>query len=71
VAIEGQRNKDLICIRVSNPRATGGTPGHQGNQMALDNIRERLALAFGAGAGLQIDSRPDRYQVTLTFPYRP
>ncbi len=71
VLVEGRRRDELICIGVSNPRAPAGAAERKGNQMALENIRERLALAFGPSASLTIDSTAERYQVTLSFPYQP
>jgi sensor histidine kinase YesM len=38
--------------------------------MALQNIRERMELAFGERAGLAIESPPGEFRATLTFPYR-
>jgi two-component system sensor histidine kinase AlgZ len=69
VEVRGTRDGDRLSITVTNPTPTGG-PGRAGNQMALDNIRERIALAFGAGAGLEIEPSPGRFRVTLTFPYQ-
>jgi two-component system sensor histidine kinase AlgZ len=45
----------------SEPRA--------GNRLALDNIRQRLDLAYGGRGSLTVEREADRYQVTLRFPY--
>jgi len=37
--------------------------------MAMNNIRERLALHFDAEASLKTQSLNDVYQVTITMPY--
>jgi two-component system sensor histidine kinase AlgZ len=71
VEISGQREGDLIVIRLSNPTPPAGAPERSGNQIALDNIRERLKLAFGDRARLMIATAGDRYEVTLAFPYQP
>ena len=41
-----------------------------GNRMALDNIRERLALFFDAEARIAIKAADGRYQVELEIPYK-
>jgi two-component system sensor histidine kinase AlgZ len=69
VEITGGREDDMLSITVSNPTPAGGTE-RTGNQMALANIRERLELAFGARAGLGIESGDGRFRVTLSFPYQ-
>jgi two-component system sensor histidine kinase AlgZ len=43
---------------------------HGGNKMALENIRERLALHFDVEADLQTTVTNDSYQVHITMPYR-
>jgi two-component system sensor histidine kinase AlgZ len=70
VTVEGERVGDRIRIRVSNPLAPdGGQENRPGNRLALDNIRERLTLAFGPRASLSIQREPTRYRVELEFPY--
>ncbi|CAG1008062.1 two-component system, LytTR family, sensor histidine kinase AlgZ [Burkholderiales bacterium] len=44
---------------------------HAGNKMALENIRERLALHFDAEASLAAQIVGDCYQVHIILPYRP
>jgi two-component system sensor histidine kinase AlgZ len=39
--------------------------------MAMQNIRERLALHFDAEARMSAGPRDGRYQVQLVLPYRP
>ena len=36
--------------------------------MALDNIRERLQLAYGPEARLEMDQREGLYRVRVLFP---
>ncbi|WP_369384942.1 sensor histidine kinase [Methylobacillus glycogenes] len=43
---------------------------HQGNRMAVNNIRERLQLHFDAEASLEIRQTAGEYQVHITLPYR-
>ena len=58
-----------IVITISNPVATRQQPNHRkGNRMAVDNIRERLALAYGGAASMALNETDSRYTVTLTIP---
>jgi two-component system sensor histidine kinase AlgZ len=69
VVVSGERKDDLIELRVSNPvRAPLGGTTHAGNRIALDNIRERLELAYPGRARLDVASNATEYVVTLTFP---
>ncbi len=49
----------------SRPRA----PQHNGNKMALENIRERLALQFDVEAQYTVESNGDSYHVHIQIPY--
>ena len=52
-----------------NPRPTDApVRSGSGYHLALDNIRERLALAFGPAAGLDITETDEAYSVCLRFP---
>ena len=58
-----------IEISISNPLiAEQNSRDRKGNQMAIDNIRERLALAFGGGASMDLSETESRYTVKLTIP---
>jgi two-component system sensor histidine kinase AlgZ len=70
VDVAGRREEDMLYITVTNPTAPGGQADRPGSRMALQNIRERLELAFGERAGLDIESRPAEFRATLAFPYR-
>ena len=43
---------------------------HAGNKMAMENIRERLALHFDAEASLESRVSTDSYEVHIRMPYR-
>ena len=67
VHIERRGERVLACIE--NPFAEG--EGHRsGNRMALENIRERLALFFDAEARIETRSAGGRYRVEIEIPYR-
>jgi two-component system, LytTR family, sensor histidine kinase AlgZ len=70
VRIEIHQTKDLV-IQISNPL----NPRHQqqhakGNKMALNNIRERLALAFHGQAKIEHLVENDLYKVVITIPLK-
>jgi len=59
----------LIGARIENPYHEGA-PAQPGNRMALENIRERLALFFDAEARIETRISDDRYRVEIEIPYR-
>jgi two-component system sensor histidine kinase AlgZ len=71
VTVSGRVVGDEIELVVSNPVAQNAAAVEQrtGNRLALDNIRQRLALAYGARGTLVAEQRPDSYRVTVRFPY--
>lgn len=69
VSIRIQADRRQLRISLSNPHPQQRSP-HNGNKMALNNIRERLSLHFDAEASLQCRSEQDRYQVEIILPYR-
>ena len=70
VGIEGWLEGQEIYLSISN-----SLPQDQrivrrgGNQMALDNVRQRLDAYFEGRASLQVDEDDDGYRVSLRFPY--
>jgi two-component system sensor histidine kinase AlgZ len=70
VLIRGRCDGKQIEIEVINPRLeTTSDNGHRGHRIAIDNIRERLWLAFDGRGTLAVDDRaPDSYSVTVSFP---
>ncbi|MBS3746298.1 MAG: sensor histidine kinase [Wenzhouxiangellaceae bacterium] len=57
------------CVRVENPwPGPEGSAAGEGNQMALDNIRQRLELAYGERASLKIDSTDDSFSAEIRVP---
>ncbi len=69
VVVSGERKGDVIELRVSNPVPAGPTsPARPGNRIALDNIRERLELAYPGRARVDVASGGSEYVVTLSFP---
>lgn len=68
IAVYGRAEGDNIVITIGNPMAPAGAdkPGHG---MALENIRERLSLAFGGRASLVTSQDSERFYAVLSFPY--
>jgi two-component system sensor histidine kinase AlgZ len=67
VTISGEVSSNLITLVVRNPLAAA--PGeHEGNRLALANIRERLSLMYGEQALMKSGRFDDEYIVTLRFP---
>ena len=63
-----QRRGELHAI-LSNP-IYPTAQSHSGNRMAINNIRERLALHFDAEAGLSAKATRTVFQVHIHMPYR-
>jgi two-component system sensor histidine kinase AlgZ len=69
VTISGRYDGEQIEITISNPSPPAANDnGHQGLQMAVGNIRERLNLAFAGRASLDLQQSDRRYDVILRFP---
>jgi len=69
IEIEIRDDDSAIDIAISNPRIEQRHPRRRtGNQMALDNIRERLALAFGGAAVMTLNEEDTSYTVNLKIP---
>jgi len=68
VQISIKTNQNL-SIEITNPlNKSGEAQRRQGNQMALDNIRERLHLAFQGQAKLKHLVENDLYKVVISIP---
>ena len=68
IVINIYRNRNQVVVVLRNPYNPEASH-HGGNKMALDNIRERLALHFDAEASMKSQIMGDSYQVTITMPY--
>ena len=70
VAIEGRFADDLIEIQVTNPvPAQGLVREREGNKFALDNIAQRLQLAWPDRARVDVREGNGLFVVILRFPY--
>jgi two-component system sensor histidine kinase AlgZ len=68
VTVSGRTEGDEIVIELANPVSATARAVRSGNRMALDNIRQRLDLAFAGRASVTVDEHDDQYRVTLRFP---
>jgi len=58
-----------VLARIENPYVAD-QQRRVGNRMALENIRERLALFFDAEARIETNADGRRYRVEIEIPYR-
>ena len=70
VTVHGTARDERIELTVTNPvgDSTRQQPARRGNNMALDNIRRRFALAFDGRASVEIEAGTGTYRVSLSFP---
>ena len=69
VLVRIERRGDRVHAAIENPHLEAGNQ-RAGNRMALENIRERLALFFDAEARLETRIGNGRYRVDIEIPYR-
>lgn len=71
VTVSGRVVDGEIELVVSNPVGPKAAGHHErpGNRLALDNIRQRLELAYGGRGSLVVEQPPGEYRVTARFPY--
>lgn len=68
IQIKLNRSMDRIEIAITNPWY-GGEQTSDGNHMALNNIRERLALLYDVEAQIATSVENGLFEVRLRFPY--
>ncbi|MGQ0543907.1 MAG: sensor histidine kinase [Betaproteobacteria bacterium] len=69
VLVRIERRGSRVLARIENPYLEA-EHSRAGNRMALDNIRERLALFFDAEARIDTRAADGRYRVEIEIPYR-
>jgi two-component system sensor histidine kinase AlgZ len=70
ITIALERRGDELRIAIANPVAGAAGRHAAGNRMAVDNIRERLALYYDLEARLEIAEGDGRYEVRIILPCR-
>jgi two-component system sensor histidine kinase AlgZ len=68
VTVHGRTVDETIEIEVSNPVPPERRPARSGHRIALDNIRQRLELAYPGRSSVEVDDAGDTYRVRLRFP---
>jgi two-component system sensor histidine kinase AlgZ len=70
IAISGSGDESSVVVRISNslPHADARSV-RRSNQMAQDNVAQRLRAFFGSNSGLQTFGDDSEYTVELRFPY--
>ena len=69
IVIAATRKADCLEVMVSNPfEAAHATHHHDGNRIALNNVRQRLRAHFGDEAALSSEQVDGRYVVRLRVP---
>jgi two-component system sensor histidine kinase AlgZ len=71
IVISGEFDGERIELAVSNPTpANDAALKRNGHGIALDNIRQRLELAWPGSASVELQQTPELYRVVLHFPYQ-
>ena len=69
ISVVGRRRDGMVEIEIRNPVPDGGSgASRRGSQIAQENIRQRLLLAFGERARLEAGLRDGIYRVILRYP---
>jgi two-component system, LytTR family, sensor histidine kinase AlgZ len=68
VTVCGRVEDGDLVLEVSNPVAPAARSSRRGNRMALDNIRQRLTLAFPGRSSVDVQEGDGTYRVRLRFP---
>ncbi|MGB4812887.1 MAG: histidine kinase [Methylophilaceae bacterium] len=69
ITIQIYTSRKEVHVVLSNPYAEANMR-HNGNKIALKNIKERLALHFDLEASLKSSQKHDEYQVHIILPYK-
>lgn len=70
VTIKGGREGRRLWIEVENPVPLNPEAAGRGNQMAQENIAQRMHYYYGGQGRMEISPGDGHYRVRLTFPYR-
>jgi two-component system sensor histidine kinase AlgZ len=74
VTVHGRALEHTIEVTITNPVDTAPSHdehGHDGNRMALENIRERLQLVCGKRGRLETTEQDGEFRATLVLPVAP
>lgn len=68
VEIGAREHAGRLEVRIANPFSDETHARHEGNRIALDNVRQRLRAHFGETAELEAGRAGDRYEVRVSVP---
>ena len=68
ISVYGRGEGEQVVVTIANPLATQESTS-SGHGMAIDNIRERIQLAYGSKADLVTHEDDKQFYVVLTLPY--
>jgi two-component system sensor histidine kinase AlgZ len=68
IVVYGRAEGDKVVVTIGNPVAVSGSSA-SGHGMAIDNVRERLRLAYGSRAGLLTHEDSGQFYAVLSMPY--
>ena len=72
ININGSMQEDAVRLEIDNPLPLSGHENHRkGNNMAQENISQRLAAMFEDQATIRFQETQNRYVVTLELPAGP
>jgi two-component system sensor histidine kinase AlgZ len=70
IHIRGKTSANEISITIDNPLPAGKSADHhKGNQMAQDNIRQRLSALYGDKGQMLTQAENNRYITKIIVPY--
>lgn len=70
IVINGACDDRLIVLRITNSLPhSDARSARQSNQMAQENVEQRLRAFFGSESSLEVSSDESEYTVELRFPY--
>jgi len=71
ISIDGHIDKNTLHISISNPLSQQeNTEQRQGNKIAQDNIRQRLAAIYGEDGKMNVQEDEKNYTITLVIPWQ-
>ncbi len=68
ITVSGAADDDMVTITVSNPLPENDQQRPGGHQLALENIRQRLELAYGHRARMEVERAAASFRVLIGFP---
>ena len=68
IKVSGKNDGDMILISITNPVLESNKQAHAGNQIAMDNIKERLSITYKQKGKLQISIHDQLCCVVITIP---